>query len=55
MYRGSWCVGLRVNDKREDLTAEEIMIPKWVLMEMNEDWGLDLSAVGQKSLADSYK
>jgi len=55
MYRGSWCVGLRLNDKRKDLTAEKIMIPKWILVEINEDCWLDLSAAGQKHFADSYK
>ena len=46
MYRGSWCVGLRVNDKREDLTAEGTLVAKWILMEINEDFGMDLSAAG---------
>jgi hypothetical protein len=55
MYRDSWCVDLKVNDKREDLTAEERMITKWILMEKNEDCRRDLSAAGQKLFADSYK
>jgi len=55
MYRGIWCVGLKVNDKQEDLTAEESVTAKWILIEMSDDCGQDVSAVRQKRFADYYK